>query len=244
MFELMRIYLYRFYLEVRYGGIDMARIKQPEQTLETILQIATKLFLEQGFEKTSMQHIIDEIGMSKGAIYHHFKSKEEILSVVMERQFNKTTQYMEQLIAQAAQLGGEHGYNARDRLVYILDHLLANEEVHSYNHIFSTQIKNPQFVVTGIQRGIKVDAPVIAAIIAQGEQDGSLNTDYPLQCAEIFLLLVNIWINPMLFERSQADTYQRLKFLQHMMQSLGVDIVTNTLIQKIVDRHVEIGGYE
>ncbi|MNC57246.1 hypothetical protein D3C75_1068940 [compost metagenome] len=88
-----------------------------------------------------------------------------------------------------------------------------------------------------------VDAPVIANIIAQGKQDGSITTDYPLQCAEIFLLLVNIWINPILFERSQEDTYNRLKFLQHMMKSLGVDILTDALIRKIVDRHVEIGGY-
>lgn len=222
----------------------MARIKQPEQTLEAILQIASKLFAEQGFEKTSMQHIIDELGMSKGAIYHHFKSKEEILSVVMERQFNKTTQYMEQLIAQTAAGTLDEQYNAKERLVFILDHLLASEDVHAMNEVFSTQIKNPQFVVTGIQRGVGVDAPVIASIIAQGNKDGSITTDYPLQCAEIFLLLVNIWINPMLFERNQEDTYNRLKFLQHMMKSLGVDIVTDALIGKIVDRHVEIGGYK
>ena len=59
------------------------RNKNPEQTFEQIVVISAKLFKEKGYEKTSVQDIIDAIGMSKGAIYHHFKSKEEILNAVI-----------------------------------------------------------------------------------------------------------------------------------------------------------------
>ncbi|HWI49607.1 MAG TPA: helix-turn-helix domain-containing protein, partial [Rummeliibacillus sp.] len=65
----------------------MARNKYPKQTLEQILFVSTKLFEEKGYEKTSIQDIIDGLGMSKGAIYHHFKSKEDILNAVMDQQF-------------------------------------------------------------------------------------------------------------------------------------------------------------
>ncbi|MDO5986460.1 TetR/AcrR family transcriptional regulator [Flavivirga amylovorans] len=44
-----------------------------------VLQIATKLFAEKGFENTSMVNICHEANVSKGLIYHHFKSKESIL---------------------------------------------------------------------------------------------------------------------------------------------------------------------
>ena len=57
----------------------MARNRHPEQTMERILEEASRLFLQKGFEKTSMQDIMDATGLSKGAIYHHFASKEDIL---------------------------------------------------------------------------------------------------------------------------------------------------------------------
>ena len=53
----------------------MARNKHPEETVNLILETATRLFMEKGYEHTSIQDIIDNLGgLSKGAIYHHFKS--------------------------------------------------------------------------------------------------------------------------------------------------------------------------
>ena len=46
----------------------MARNKHPEETVQRILTTASKLFLEKGYEKTSLQDIIRETGLSKGAI--------------------------------------------------------------------------------------------------------------------------------------------------------------------------------
>lgn len=61
----------------------MARNKYPEETVSLILDTALKLFIQKGYEHTSIQDIIDRLGgLSKGAIYHHFKSKEEILVAV------------------------------------------------------------------------------------------------------------------------------------------------------------------
>ena len=64
----------------------MARNKHPEETINRILDVAFRLFMEKGYDRTSIQDIIDHLGgLSKGAIYHHFKSKEDILMAVMER---------------------------------------------------------------------------------------------------------------------------------------------------------------
>ena len=57
----------------------MARNKHPEETVAKILDVSMRLFTEQGYEHTTIQDIVDALGMSKGAIYHHFKSKEDIL---------------------------------------------------------------------------------------------------------------------------------------------------------------------
>lgn len=53
---------------------------EPEQsTRDRILDIAMDLFIEQGFDKTSLREIADQLGFSKAAIYYHFQSKDEIL---------------------------------------------------------------------------------------------------------------------------------------------------------------------
>ena len=64
----------------------MARNKHPEETVNLILDVAFRLFMKKGYEHTSIQDIIDQLGgLSKGAIYHHFKSKEDILVAVTDR---------------------------------------------------------------------------------------------------------------------------------------------------------------
>jgi len=100
------------------------------------------------------------------------------------------------------------------------------------------------FVVTGIKDCITKDAPRVARIILQGKEDGSITTDFHNECAEIFMLLLNIWINPVLFDRNLSETLSRLKFLQQMMKQLGVDVVSDKLIQKAVDLYSDMGGYK
>mgnify|MGYP000520802420 CR=1 FL=1 len=54
--------------------------KYPEVTIERILDVSLKLFLEKGYEQTTIQDIVDELGdLSKGAIYHHSKEKKKLL---------------------------------------------------------------------------------------------------------------------------------------------------------------------
>ena len=66
----------------------MARNKYPEVTEERILDTAQHLFLEKGYENTTIQDIVNELGgLTKGAVYHHFKSKEEIMDAVSDRMF-------------------------------------------------------------------------------------------------------------------------------------------------------------
>ena len=64
----------------------MARNKHPEETVNRILDVALALFFEKGYDDTSIQDIIDGLGgLTKGAVYHHFKSKEDILTAAIDR---------------------------------------------------------------------------------------------------------------------------------------------------------------
>ena len=55
----------------------------PPATRERIVQVADELFYQRGFEKTSFADIADQVGVSRGNFYHHFKSKDDILAAVI-----------------------------------------------------------------------------------------------------------------------------------------------------------------
>ena len=89
----MLIYVHTSSMLRRWG--NMARKKHPEETVQLILDVAFRLFMEKGYEHTSIQDIIDHLGgLSKGAIYHHFKSKEDILFAVTDRMVSESNQML------------------------------------------------------------------------------------------------------------------------------------------------------
>ena len=51
-------------------------------TRDRIQAVALQLFVEQGYEKTSMREIAERLGVTKAALYYHFQSKQEILDSV------------------------------------------------------------------------------------------------------------------------------------------------------------------
>ena len=80
-----------------YGGLVRWRatsiLKSRE---ERILQAAERLFLEKGYDNTTIQDIVDALGdLTKGAVYHHFKSKEDIMEAVGDRMFVRNNPFAE-----------------------------------------------------------------------------------------------------------------------------------------------------
>jgi AcrR family transcriptional regulator len=63
----------------RHRTPEPEEVEQPVSTRDRILDIAMDLFIDQGFDKTSLREIADQLGFSKAAIYYHFASKDEIL---------------------------------------------------------------------------------------------------------------------------------------------------------------------
>lgn len=67
-------------------GTSMGRITRgpyaPAQTRELLLSSALELFGRQGFHATSVQQIVDGAGLTKGAFYHHFAGKEDVLRLI------------------------------------------------------------------------------------------------------------------------------------------------------------------
>lgn len=61
--------------------------RQGAETYDRILSAAGELFMQSGYENTSMQQIAEQCGVTKGALYHHFKSKDAILEAMCARHY-------------------------------------------------------------------------------------------------------------------------------------------------------------
>lgn len=90
-----------------------------KSTSNFIVEVADQLFYKQGFEHTSLSHIANEVGISKGNFYHHFKSKNEILDAVIRQRMVNT-----QIMLTRWEVKGEKAF---DRIKSFIDILLVNQ---------------------------------------------------------------------------------------------------------------------
>ena len=87
-------------------------------TRKEIVEAADRLFYEQGYEHTSFADIAKEVKISRGNFYHHFKTKDAILSAVIEHRLDKTAQLLRQWESDEK--------TAEDRIRRFIDILIMN----------------------------------------------------------------------------------------------------------------------
>lgn len=206
----------------------MGRNKHPEETVNLILDVAFRLFLEKGYEHTSIQDIIDQLGgLSKGAIYHHFKSKEEILMAVTDRMTAESNQML-------AAIRDRTDLTGKEKLKTIFKASI-NRPVQ--NDIFTAApnfSSNPRLLCSLLHETIHDAAPnYILPILEQGVADGSIQTDYPAELAELILLAANVWMNPMIFDNTMEESCRKFMVFRQMMQGFGLDIVDRELLDRL-----------
>ena len=208
----------------------MARNKHPEETVNQILNVAYRLFMEKGYEHTSIQDILNNLGgLSKGAIYHHFKSKEEILETVTNRMTEESNKIL-------AKIRDRKDLTGKEKLKMIFTESLnrpVQEEIFAAAPNIS---KSPTLLFSMFRDTVDGVSPnYILPIIREGVADGTIRTDCPEELAELIILLANIWMNPMVFGNSPEQIYRKFSVFRQMMQGFGLDIVDDELFRRLMN---------
>ncbi len=206
----------------------MARNKHPEETASLILDVAFRLFIEKGYERTSIQDIIDNLGgLSKGAIYHHFRSKEDILVAVTDRMTEESNKML-------VEIRDRTDITGKEKLKAIFKESVLR---HVQDDIFTVApdlSNNPSLFVSIFRETVNLAAPYyIQPIIQQGISDGSIQTDYPAELAELIIIVANIWINPMIFNNTADQSYRKFMVFRQMMEGFGLDIVDDEMLHRL-----------
>ncbi|MEW9669905.1 TetR/AcrR family transcriptional regulator [Ammoniphilus sp. 3BR4] len=190
-------------------------VKKPEERRWELIQAATELFSEQGYEKTSVNDIILKIGVAKGTFYHYFKSKEEIADAVIQVQ-------IEESIPLFQEIAGRKGEPALNKFLQVTEAFLQKAAKnyqsglmkvlhHERNSLYHQRLK--------IQM-IKDYVPIMAGIVEQGVQEGCFHTSYPEQVTEFLLAGMHFMLDPSLFSCSKEQFTEKVRAVGEIYEKM------------------------
>ncbi|MBC3379192.1 TetR/AcrR family transcriptional regulator [Serratia fonticola] len=155
-------------------------VKTPEQRRAEILQAASELFQEIGYESTSVDSIVRSAGIAKGTFYYYFKSKDEVLAALAQ-QLCAEMVARSQIIADDPQLGAIEKFCAiiasQNQTVEAGQALV--EDLHRPENRALHERSNIETVLAF--------GPILATVVEQGNQEGVFQVDDPLSTVQFIL---------------------------------------------------------
>lgn len=194
-------------------------------TREKILDCAKNLFFTIGYEKTSVQRIIDEVGIAKGTFYHHFKTKEQLLDELTDSLIEvEVNQTIETVLSSDWDAITKFNNMVNRQSEWKVNHFeLLYTVLKAYysenNHFFRELMR---------QKNIRNYAPIFEKIIEQGIREGTFKTAYPKEMSEMVLRIsnveseeiLNIMLNHSMYEAPAKEVTRRYQMLVYAMEKI------------------------
>lgn len=192
----------------------MRVVKTAEERKNEILDVAEQLFVEKGFENASTNDIIARIGIARGTLYHHFKSKEEILDAIVERMTREG-------IARAKEAVSDKKVSIYERLTAAIMALNIHNDVEA--EVFE-QIHKPQNALLHRkmeERLLNGVVPIIAELIEEGNESGLFDSKYPKEAAEMILVYSNVAFDELSDHTPEVVARKAMAFVHHTERIIG-----------------------
>jgi AcrR family transcriptional regulator len=187
------------------------RDKQKAETFIDIMRSAEDLFMRQGYEKTSMQQIADHSGVTKGALYHHFDSKESLLDRMCADHHHVLVSAAQPVIADSA-------LSCFNRIRKIID-LVRGMGMTSVSFVSEyLKVRNDESSVMLKERLRKYDkkiyADLIGPLLGEAKEKGECDFVSRPEILAIFIHQldqgINEEINKVFAEHSRAEAERRI----------------------------------
>ncbi len=201
----------------------MPRHDPDQKTKQDILNTAMRMFTEKGIENVKVEDVVKEVGVTRGAFYHYFKSREELIGGVMYKSFESDNPY---LLADK-----QEGLNALERLRFAAKlSLRSSLDMSDSMRVQMKKLANDPIIFKNeMIFQVTVMATYIEKLLIEGNKDGSMNVVFPKQASQTIAWLVASWLSSYAFEVSYAEYVDKVLFLEQLTISLGVPIVDEEL---------------
>ncbi len=206
----------------------MPRNKYPEETEQIILDAALKLFIEKGYEQTTILDIVGEMGsLTRGAFYHHFKTKEEVFFALTDKLFNDINPF--------EKIKVRTDINGLEKIKLTLQILNDSEEYSVLQFQILPLIESsPTALKIYMEKQRTFLASKYAEFIEEGINDGSIKARYPKLTAELLLLICNVWMIPTIYpQANEEEAWQRFSMAKDIVEFLGLPVLDKTLTSHV-----------
>jgi AcrR family transcriptional regulator len=196
------------------------RSGRPRPLPERLLDTATRLFAENGYENTSVQEIVTAAGVTKGAMYHYFAAKDDLLYEIYHRLLALQTERLERL----ADGAGSPEERLRAAVTDVIDTSCAHLD--GLTVFFRSMHLLPEDKRKAVRAERRRYHERFRALVEEGQRDGTFRTDVPADLAVDFLFgavhQLSTWWRPdgALGAREVGDYYVGL-FLDGLRPSGG-----------------------
>lgn len=179
----------------------MRTIKKAEDRKNEILDAVEILFAERGAENTSTSDILSKVGIARGTLYHHFKSKEEIIDGWIERITSRALQ-------KAENIASDPSLSVYERFLGSIAALQLEEA----GNAILEYLHKPQnaWIHQKAQKKLLLSVPpILVPIIHDGITQGLFTTTYPYEAVEMILLYASTIFDDDLFPLSPQQKTQK-----------------------------------
>lgn len=195
----------------------MRVVKDADERRNEILDAAEELFAQKGFDGTSTNDILEKVGIARGTLYYHFKSKEDIMDALIER-------YSARLLGAAQEIAVDRSIPIVERIMRAVTALSISggssqeimEHIHRPQNALMHQ-KLQKVIINGV-------TPILTEIIREGIEEGMFNTAFPYECMEMVVIYANAIFDDDLVPLTQEELAQRAQaFIYNIERLLGME---------------------
>lgn len=187
--------------------------KNADERRNEIVDVAEKLFKSKGYAHTTIEDIIQEIGIAKGTFYYHFASKADVMNAVVMR-------IVDRMVADAMRIVKDDQLTAPEKLSYIIMGEISqtsdNDDMIEELH----QVDNAQIHQKSLVESITHLTPVFAQVIEQGIEEGYFYTSYPKETVEFLLVSSQFLFDEGIFTWSKEELQQKALAFTSIMENV------------------------
>ena len=138
-------------------------VKEHDERKNEIIDTAARIFGQKGYDKSSVNDILNTIGIAKGTFYHYFKSKEEVLDAVI----GKATEMVEERVSEVA---GNAALSPEDKLMGVFQAMQIENQMEEG---FLEEMHRPENALMhqkSLVSIMNVLTPVLVGIVQEGNE--------------------------------------------------------------------------
>ena len=181
---------------------------------EQILDMSFSLFLEKGYDNTSISDILSKLDIARGTLYYHFESKEAIMDAIIERTAKKIVEEAKAIVLQK-------GLSVHEKIFLLFS--AASMKRLSGGDLMIDYLNQPQnalFHEKSNRAFIQKISPILGDIISEGVKEGIFDNAFPYESAELVLAMIMGFMDVPYENTNGNDLERRMESLLYNMERM------------------------